>query len=170
MPIGELRMDPANARQHSDGNIASIMHSLATFGQQKPIVANTDGTIIAGNGTYQAAVKMGAKRIAVIKFDGDPNDASAFGIADNRTAELARWDQDRLTQLLTELANEEYDILATGFDQKEIDKLLGTIETAKPELTDLEYKVVVICESEEHQRHVLATLQQEGYKCHALMS
>ena len=56
-PIEWFKFDARNARVHPDKNIKAIAHSLKQFGQQKPIVALNDGTVIAGNGTLWAAQK-----------------------------------------------------------------------------------------------------------------
>ena len=54
-PIAEVTLDPANARAHSERNLQAIADSLDRFGQQKPIVITPDGTVVAGNGTLEAA-------------------------------------------------------------------------------------------------------------------
>jgi ParB-like chromosome segregation protein Spo0J len=55
IPVGELHNDPANVRKHGEQNLAAIKASLTRFGQQKPIVVNRDGVVVAGNGTLMAA-------------------------------------------------------------------------------------------------------------------
>jgi len=87
--ISELKNDPANARKHSPRNLKAIRDSLDVFGQQKPIVVDARGVVIAGNGTLEAARDLGWDEIDVAVTDLDPAHAQAFGIADNRTAELA---------------------------------------------------------------------------------
>lgn len=62
--ISKLKQDPKNARRHSDANIDVIAKSYETYGQQKPVVALEDGTIISGNGQLQAALKLGWKKLA----------------------------------------------------------------------------------------------------------
>ncbi len=53
VPLGELKVDPRNARRHDAANLAAIRASLSTFGQLHPIVCNqTTGEIVAGNGRY----------------------------------------------------------------------------------------------------------------------
>ena len=59
VPIGSVHPDPDNLRLHPAENLAGIRASLERFGQQKPIVVGRDGTIVAGNGTYAAAVELG---------------------------------------------------------------------------------------------------------------
>mgnify|MGYP003115713114 CR=1 FL=1 len=110
--ISELKNDPANARKHSPRNLKAIRDSLDVFGQQKPIVVDSRGVVIAGNGTLEAARELGWGEIDVAVTDLDPAHAQAFGIADNRTAELAEWDTDVLGQLLEGMDSDLADILS----------------------------------------------------------
>ena len=110
--IAELKNDPANARKHSPRNLKAIRDSLDVFGQQKPIVVDSRGVVIAGNGTLEAARELGWDEIDVAVTDLDPAHAQAFGIADNRTAELAEWDTDVLAQLLEGMDSDLADILS----------------------------------------------------------
>ena len=110
--IAELKNDPANARKHSPRNLKAIRDSLDVFEQQKPIVVDSRGVVIAGNGTLEAARELGWEEIAVVVTDLDPAHAQAFGIADNRTAELAEWDTDVLGQLLEGMDSDLADILS----------------------------------------------------------
>lgn len=110
--ISELKNDPANARKHSPRNLKAIRDSLDVFGQQKPIVIDSRGVVIAGNGTLEAARELGWDEIAVAVTDLDPAHAQAFGIADNRTAELAEWDTDVLSKLLEGMDSDLADILS----------------------------------------------------------
>jgi len=96
-PIDSLREDPANARVHDEPSIAAIARSLERFGQRKPIVVDASGKVLAGNGTLRAARRLGWTEIAATVGDGlaDP-DAIGFALADNRTAELSRFDPAKL--------------------------------------------------------------------------
>ena len=125
VPLSSLRLDERNARKHDKRSIEAIRTSLSTYGQQKPIVALSDGTVIAGNGTLEAARSLKWDRIAVVMFDSeDEARARAFAIVDNRSAELATWDDEVLSQELSALPG---DLLGSvGFDEKEIDKILST--------------------------------------------
>ena len=103
-PCDSLVLDPANARKHGAPNLEAIKGSLAVYGQRKPIVANQGTrTVIAGNGTLEAARALGWTHIAVVFTDDDPMTAVGYAIADNRTAELAEWDAEALDQLLREV-------------------------------------------------------------------
>ena len=131
VPIDDLIQDPANARTHDPRNIEAIAASLERFGQTKPVVLHKNGkTIIAGNGTWQAAKRLGWTRIAATRTTLTSAEAIAYGIADNKTAELAAWEDDTLRNLIGGLPEELQ--LATGFDDKEIEDLLReTIESVE---------------------------------------
>jgi site-specific DNA-methyltransferase (adenine-specific) len=120
--IAELTPDPNNARQHDDKNLKAIMGSLKEFGQRKPIVITEAGTIVAGNGTVEAAKRLGWLDIEVVKVPNDWTDAQvkAFAIADNRTAELANWNQQVLTSQLLELEAEGWELTEFGFEPLEM--------------------------------------------------
>jgi len=112
-PMDGLILDPENARTHDEDNLKSIVASLRRFGQRKPIVVNR-GTkrIEAGNGTCEAARRLGWTHLAVVWVEDDPATARGFSIADNRTAELAGWDQVKLETLLAELSDDLPDLHA----------------------------------------------------------
>lgn len=121
MPVSSLSEDPANVRAHDDRNLEAITTSLREFGQQKPIVVDPAGVVIAGNGTLAAAVALGWQKIAVVVSDLEGLRAKAYAIADNRTAELAEWDEPALVAALGEL---DADMLnAAGFTAEELTEI-----------------------------------------------
>ncbi len=126
IPIDSVNLDAANARKHPEKNMAAIVASLSRFGQRAPIVVQKQGMIVrAGNGRVEAAKSLGWKSIAAVVVDESSVDATAFAIADNRTAELAEWDNDVLASLLNTMP--EDDLAATGFDQDDLAELLSEL-------------------------------------------
>jgi len=120
VPIKSLKLDPENARTHSQKNIDAIAGSLSTFGQRRPLVVWGD-IIIAGNGTVEAAKSIGWEKIEVTRVPEDwtHDQARAYALADNRTAELAEWDDSILANQLIELDAVGYDIGEWGFESLE---------------------------------------------------
>lgn len=126
IPIDSVNLDAANARKHPEKNMAAIVASLSRFGQRAPIVVQKQGMIVrAGNGRVEAAKSLGWKSIAAVVVDESSVDATAFAIADNRTAELAEWDNDVLASLLNTMP--EDDLAATGFDKDDLAELLSEL-------------------------------------------
>jgi DNA modification methylase len=101
--IDTLTLDPANVRRHPAKNLDTIKASLTRFGQQRPVLVNAKGIIIAGNGTVMAAKALGWDHINIVRTELDGSEATAYAIADNRTAELAEWDDSALAQQLAAL-------------------------------------------------------------------
>jgi ParB-like chromosome segregation protein Spo0J len=147
--VADLSNDPANARKHGEKNIATIVASLRRFGMQKPIVVDSSGVVRAGNGTLEAARQLGWDTIQIVRTELTSSDAIAYAIADNRTSELAEWDDDILAAQLQGLLTEDEALLdAAGFDEDELAALLdepdfdpGT-EDDQGQLDQLEPKLV----------------------------
>ena len=135
--IDSLVFDPANVRKHPEKNLATIKASLLRFGQQKPIVVDANGVVRAGNGTLMAAKALGWKEIAIVRSSLGGSEATAYAIADNRTAELAEWDEDALSQTLAALQIESDELaVATGFDLKDIEALTAPKEVEEDEVPE----------------------------------
>lgn len=123
--ITALEHDSKNAREHGHHNIEAIKESLRRWGQQKPIVVDDENVVIAGNGTLAAARELGWTQIQVVRTDLSEAEKLGYAIADNRTAELADWDEIQLAATLQEIAQE--DIESTGFSVNDLNKLVNRV-------------------------------------------
>ena len=134
-PTAKLLPYARNARTHSDDQVAQIAASIAEFGFTNPILAGSDGIIVAGHGRLAAAQKLGLEIVPVVVLDHlSPTQRRALVIADNRIAENAGWDDAMLRIELEALQLEGFDLDITGFTQEEIDAL--TPEQLPEGLTD----------------------------------
>jgi site-specific DNA-methyltransferase (adenine-specific) len=134
--ISELSQDPANARKHNDRNIESIVASLRRFGQQTPIVIDSSNVVRKGNGTIEAAKRLGWDTINCVVTDLKSSDAISYAIADNRTAELAEWDDEVLSAQLNGLLADDPELLeVAGFTEEELAELLADSEM-QPEIIE----------------------------------
>ena len=137
VPIGSVQFDPANVRRHGEKNLDAIKASLSRFGQQKPIVVDADGIVLAGNGTLMAAKALGWPEVTIVRTSLKGAEATAYAIADNRTAELAEWDDDALAQTIAALQIEDEELAkATGFDDADIDAMLAPDEVTEDEVPE----------------------------------
>ena len=127
--LDKLTLDPANARKHDEKNLEAIKGSLKRFGQQKPIVVDKDGVVIAGNGTLESARALGWTKIDVVRTKLTGADRTAYALSDNRTSELAAWDDDVLGKTLQALYEDDYDIADLGFDVGDFDFASGQDDT-----------------------------------------
>ena len=133
LPVKSLSLDPSNARKHDDKNLSAIRGSLERFGQQKPIVIDAEGVVVAGNGTLAAARAMGWKSIDVVRTPLKGAEARAYAIADNRSGELAEWDQGALAAAAADLKSEGVDLADLGFSDADVAKLTGGPEIVEDE-------------------------------------
>jgi hypothetical protein len=120
IPLADLSLDPSNVRKHSRRNLDAIKASLRKFGQQKPIVVDAKGIVLAGNGTLTAAQELGWTEIQIVRTELAGVEATAFAIADNRTAELAEWEEDKLNAVLKSLQDEGVDLVDVGYSPEDI--------------------------------------------------
>jgi DNA modification methylase len=135
VPIDSLTCDPSNVRKHSDKNLEAIKASLHAFGQRKPIVVQREGMIVrAGNGTVTAAKALGWDKIAAVVIDDDNATAAQFAIADNRTGELAEWDDETLATMLDGMDEPTRETLA--FDEDDVRELLDSLDPSQPEVVE----------------------------------
>jgi len=174
-PIEKLIPYARNARTHSDAQIAQIAASIAEFGFTNPILAGADGVIVAGHGRFAAAHKLGLKTVPVVVLDHlTPTQRRALMIADNRIALNAEWDEELLSLELRELEALDFDLELTGFDEKELNRLLSDEGDDLTSYADQQVKeqflVMIECSSDLEQRELIERLTNEGYVCRALTS
>ncbi len=124
-PLSALKPDPRNARLHSDVQVDQIAASIKRFGFVNPVLAREGGEIVAGEGRWRAATKLGLADVPVIELRGlTETQCRALALADNRIALNAAWDAERLAQEITALIATGEQTTELGFDKDEIDALL----------------------------------------------
>lgn len=115
-----------NPRKNDKG-VDAVAASIKEFGFRVPIVCDENMLILAGHTRYKAALKLGLKEVPVHIARGlTPAQMRAYRIADNKTASFSEWDYELLIKEITDLKATDYDLKMTGFDDKEISKLLAT--------------------------------------------
>ncbi|MBN9462200.1 MAG: site-specific DNA-methyltransferase [Burkholderiales bacterium] len=125
-PTAKLLPYARNARTHSDDQVAQIAASIAEFGFTNPILAGSDGVIVAGHGRLAAAQKLGLEVVPVVVLDHlTPTQRRALVIADNRIAENAGWDDAMLRIEITALQDDDFDVSLTGFDADALAELMA---------------------------------------------
>ena len=100
-----------NSRTHSDKQVAKIAASIKEFGFLNPVIVDGGNGIIAGHGRVMAAQKLGMETVPVIEAS-HLTDAQrrAYGIADNRLALDAGWDDELLRMEFAELEELGFDL------------------------------------------------------------
>lgn len=123
--LDALRPHPRNPRQ---GDIGAIHESIRANGFYGQVVAQkSTGYILAGNHRWRAAAQAGATEIPVTWVDVDDDRALRILLADNRTNDLASYDDEALALLLKELADGA-GLGGTGYDGDDLDHLLAGLD------------------------------------------
>jgi len=127
-PITGLRPYPRNARRHSPKQIQQIAAAMRTFGFTNPILIDDAGMILAGHGRLEAAKLLGHATVPTIRL-AQMTEAQkrAYILADNRLAELAKWDPEILATELEFLTSTDlgFEVEVTGFETQAIDLALA---------------------------------------------
>lgn len=100
----KITFDKRNYRKHSEQNKKRIRKSLTECGAGRSVLVDKDGCLIAGNGVYEQAEKMGIKT-RVVETDGtelvvvkrtdigtDDPKRKTLALADNATSDNVEWD------------------------------------------------------------------------------
>jgi DNA modification methylase len=110
--------------------VRQLAASEEEFGLVNPALVDKDGNIIAGHGRILAARKNGLTDFPVIVLDHlTPAQVRKLRIADNRIAENARWDEEKLSAELATLLEEQVDLTSLGFNELELKNILAELES-----------------------------------------
>lgn len=123
--IDTLIEHAGNARTHSVAQITKLANSIREFGWTSPVLTDGKLGILAGHGRVLAAKQLGMKTVPVIALSLTAKQRRAYVIADNKLALDAGWDLDALAAALGELREQKFDVALTGFEDLEVDGLLG---------------------------------------------
>lgn len=106
-----------NAKIHGNYQIEKLKESIKEFGFISPCLIDREYNIIAGHGRLSAALELGMSTIPCVFVEGlTEAQRRAYTLADNRLGELGEWDMEIVTEELTALNDDDFDILLTGFD------------------------------------------------------
>lgn len=169
--MDEIKFDKRNYRLHNDENKRVIKKSLKELGAGRSIVIDNDGEIIAGNGVYEQAQKLGLKT-KIVETDGSElvvvkrtdlatgdDKRKKLALADNAASDTSEWAKDLLREDWTP-------------------EVLSDFGVVMPEIKDItkdihddfvpDYKIEVTCANEAEQENLYNKLTEEGYECRIL--
>jgi DNA modification methylase len=113
----------------NDSAVERMCSSIEEFGFKIPCLVRSDGEVIDGHLRLKAATKLGIAEVPVILCDEwTPAQVKAFRIMVNRSVAWADWDDELLAQELRDLEEFGFDVALTGFDSKEIDDLMESLD------------------------------------------
>jgi site-specific DNA-methyltransferase (adenine-specific) len=113
--VSELIPYDRNPRKNDEA-VKHVKASIEQFGFKVPIVIDADGVIVAGHTRLKAAKELGWAEVpCIVADDLTPEQVKAFRLADNKTAEMAEWDDKLLQVELLDLV-ENFDMADFGFE------------------------------------------------------
>lgn len=192
--LADLTPDSMNPNKGTDEGRRLVDHSLTNYGFGRSILVDRSANVIAGNKTLEAAINHdlpvrviqtdGKEVIAVQRTDIDlfsTDDAEritarSLSIVDNE-ATMKGYERDA-DMLLTHEASgvdlepiiprNEIEALKASVTPKNVDAPIDADTSAQ--VGDLQFRVIVICESELQQSELLERFESEGLNCQALIS
>jgi hypothetical protein len=193
--LDDVRPADRNPKRH-DHDVLS--KSVRRFGFVEPMIRDDrTGRLVAGHGRLDELRQARARDITappegvVASATGewlvpvlvgwssrDDLEAQAYIVASNRTVEAGGWDDSILADVLADLENVEGGFEGVGYSlddalamlSKQLGEMADEIGDASPQLDGLTYRVVVNCDDEEHQAHVLEELGSMGLTVRAVIN
>jgi DNA modification methylase len=131
--LADIKPYENNPRRNDDA-VDAVAASITEFGFRQPLVLDESDVIVVGHTRFKAAQKLGMEFVPVhVAMGLSPEQARAYRIADNQTASIAVWDQDKLPLELMALQEAGFDLDLTGFSA---DELLELMQSPIEGLTD----------------------------------
>lgn len=154
--IDEIKLNPNNRNKHPEEQIDRLSKIIKYQGFRRPVtISNRTGFLVAGEGRYLAAKKLGYTEIPVMFQDYESEEQEyADGIADNAVDKMAQLDYSSINLDLQNLGP-EFDIDLLGIQnfflepaEKFIEKNLWTDNYEGPE-KDNSCKLILTVDNEE---------------------
>lgn len=134
-----VHLDPENTRIHDKRNKESINKSLTELGPGRSVCVDENGKLLAGNGTYEEAVKLG-KKVLIVEGDRDTLvvvqrkdltevEKIRMSLWDNHASDLSRNDNDAIKRIA--VSHPKQTILEGIFSPKDQSKILREHENAQ---------------------------------------
>ena len=119
-----------NNPRRNESAVAAVAESIRQCGYVAPIVIDEDGVILAGHTRYKALKKLNYSEAEVIVKEGLTDEQKQkYRLLDNKTAEFAFWDFEKLEQELEQLDfggfNFDFPAVESCGDKSYIDEILN---------------------------------------------
>ena len=161
VPVDEITPYENNPRVN-EGAVEQLAKIIEQLGFRNPAVLNKDKVVIEGHTRLLAVKKLGWETMpCIIATDLTPEQEQALRIADNKIAEIAEWDDDKLKVELAALQEAGFDLSLLAFGDDELEDLLrddaGTHGETEPDAVPETPEVPVSTPGEVYRlgRHIL---------------
>ena len=123
--LNPAKYNPRKELKPGDTEFEKLKRSIESFGYVELIVVNetTGFTVISGHQRLSVLKALGYDSVECIVVSLDATREKALNIAMNKIS--GEWDTKKLSNLLSDLKAEDFDVTLTGFDTSEIGLMLG---------------------------------------------
>lgn len=124
--VHELVPHPKNPNKHPKKQIELLSKIIRAQGWRSPVVVSErSGYVVSGHGRIDAAKLLDIEKVPVNvqKFKSEAEEYAHL-IADNKIAEYAEMQDDKVGDILAELKKVDFDLDLTGFTPGEIAKAM----------------------------------------------
>lgn len=105
-----MKLNPKNPRKN-DAAVDTVAMSIQKYGFKNPLIADSNLVVYCGNTRLKAARKLKLPTVPVIIADDlTPEQIREYALIDNKSGEIAEWDDDLLWQELDELDFSDFDL------------------------------------------------------------
>lgn len=117
-----------NNPRNNDGAVEYVANSIKKFGFKVPLVIDKNNVIVTGHTRYKASKQLGLTEVpCIIADDLTDKQIQAFRIADNKTNDMAEWNDDLLSIELKDVLD-DIDMTDFGFGDFELSMLIDDME------------------------------------------
>lgn len=101
--LSQIKPYPNNPRINDEA-VEDVMESIRQCSYISPIIVDEDGVILAGHTRYEALKRLGYLSCEVVIVEDLTEDQKKkYRLYDNKTGELAKWDQKKLSAELCDV-------------------------------------------------------------------
>lgn len=125
----------ANNPRYNDDAVEYVARSIKEFGFKVPIIIDKNNEIVSGHTRYKASLELGLKEVpCIIADDLTDEQIKAFRLADNKVAEVSKWNFELLDEEISDIV--DIDMKEFGFEEIENIDLDGFFEESNIEKGD----------------------------------
>lgn len=124
--------NPRKELKPGDAEFEKLTRSLTEFGYVEPVIWNkTTGNVVGGHQRLTALKHLGHTEVDCVVVELDEVREKALNVALNKIS--GDWDEAKLALVIADLDIADFDAELTGFDEKEIQQLIGSLDETEIE-------------------------------------
>lgn len=124
--------NPRKELKPGDPEFEKLTRSLTEFGYVEPVIWNkTTGNVVGGHQRLTALKHLGHTEVDCVVVELDEVREKALNVALNKIS--GDWDEAKLALVIADLDIADFDAELTGFDEKEIQQLIGSLDETEIE-------------------------------------